>query len=344
MYNYLIMRKITIKEKDQNQRLDKFLTEKLKGESRSQVQKMIKNGEILINGKKVLPHCFLKIGDVITSVKPINDKQASTEMAQKDEANKKNESQIKNYKLRELIQEETPDYLIINKPSGLSVHRGEGTEKDEITLADLILKEYPDLKDVGDLSTPLRARSSTLIGTSDPMRPGIIHRLDKDVSGLLVIAKTQEIFDWLKKNFKSREIKKEYTALVYGTIRQSSGTIDFAIDREKGSNKMLARVKGGEGKEAITKFEVLKQFQRYTLLKVNIKTGRTHQIRVHLKAYNHPIVGDELYGGTFYKPRKDISRIFLHSTTLGFYDINNTWREYHSDLPQELEKFLTTLA
>jgi len=314
------MSKFIITSKNQNQRLDKFLAIKLPQFSRSQIQKMIKAGEILVNNKTIAPHYFLKEGDEIEIKKMENGQQSSSEVNLR-KMEKAELFPTSYFILYTSIIHETPDYLVINKSSGLAVHPAPGIKGP--TLVDYLLEKYPKIAKVGE----------------DPFRPGIVHRLDKDVSGLMVIAKTQEAFDHFKKQFQERKIKKEYLALVYGKIKKDEGIIDFPIGRAE-SGKMAARAKTmGEGKHAITEFEVIKRYKKFTLVKTHIKTGRTHQIRVHFFAYGHPVVGDKLY-----KPKKikliELGRPFLHSSVLGFYDLNNQWVEFTSELPEELKNFL----
>jgi len=310
--------KFIITIENNGNRLDKFLVAKLPDLSRSEIQKMIKAGEVLVNGKAVAPHHFLKTGDevAISNKQPTNLKSSASAKASADR-------KIPN--LKSAILSETPDYLVLEKPSGLAVHPAPGVK--EPTLADYLLEKYPAIAKVGE----------------DPLRPGIVHRLDKEVSGLIVVAKTNDAFDDLKKQFQERKIKKEYTTLVYGEVAKDEGVIDFPIGRAE-SGKMAARAKTApeEGKIAITEFNVLERFTNFTLLKVRIKTGRTHQIRVHFLAYGYPIVGDKLY-----KPRKlklaELKRPFLHSTLLGFTDLAGQYQEFKSDLPEELKNFLKKL-
>lgn len=244
---------------------------------------------------------------------------------------------------------ENDDYLVINKPAGLAVHGG-GNIKD-ITLADLLIERYPEIKTVGD----------------DPVRPGIVHRLDKEVSGLMVVAKNQETFLHLKNQFKDRDIHKEYIALVNGKIINDYGEIDFPIKRSREGYKMAAmphntvdllsrrnptdRDQGNlegmfKAREAITEFNVLKRFIHYTLVQVKIKTGRTHQIRVHFFALGYPLAGDNLY---FNKKSKiqnkkvNLGRIFLMANKLSFKDRNGEIKDFSLDMPIELAEFLKTL-
>jgi len=229
---------------------------------------------------------------------------------------------------------ENKKFLVINKPAGLLVHGADHIK--ELTLIDQLLKKYPSLKKVGE----------------DPVRPGIMHRLDKQVSGLMVIAKTQPAFEHLKQQFHERKTIKLYTALVHGKIDKDEAEINFPIQRSSKGHKMAAlplTTKGKPteaGRQAITEFEIIKRFINYTLLKVKIKTGRTHQIRVHLTAYGHPLVGDDLYGTRKTKEKNkkiNLGRIFLVATELSFLDLDNKKHTYKIDLPRNLKNFLKQL-
>jgi len=305
---------IKIESLSVNQRLDIFLASKLSF-SRSQAQKIIKTGQVLVNGKIAKAHYNMQAGDKIiiqkqTSTKDLSLRSAPLKMTKKE------------------IVAETDDYLIINKPAGVIVHGGEGIA--EPTLADALEKKYPNLKKIGD----------------DPLRPGIVHRLDKDASGLLVIAKTNAMFDCLKQQFQNRQIKKSYLALVYGNIEKEDGEINFPVSRSAQGYKMAAHSQAHGGRAAITEFSVKKHFINYALLDVQIKTGRTHQIRVHLAAYDHPLVGDNLYGTRRTKElnkKLGLNRIWLHAQTLGFYDLQGKWKEFRSVVPKKLTTLLKNI-
>jgi len=238
------------------------------------------------------------------------------------------------------IIDETDDYLVIDKPAGLIVHGGNPSIKEK-TLTDWLINRYPQINTVGE----------------DPARPGIVHRLDREVSGLMVIAKNQRSFLNLKNQFKSRLTKKEYHAVVYGRMTPDFGTINFPIARSRAGHKMAALPKIDKKKdvlndrdlgnlaalnksrEAITDFETITATSAYSLLKVDIKTGRTHQIRVHLAAAGHPILGDNLYASkdsAKKNQKKKYNRIMLASTRLTFRDINGLKKEYTINIPKEL--------
>jgi len=245
---------------------------------------------------------------------------------------------------------EDADCLVVNKPAGLIVHGG--PQITETTLADWLVKQYPSIKDVGE----------------DPLRPGIVHRLDKEVSGLMVIAKNQASFQHLKSLFQEREIIKQYLALVHGAIETDQGEINFPIKRASTGHRMAAlpanleklwdrprpknRDQGNldaqlQARPASTEFKVLKKLVNYTFLEVKIKTGRTHQIRVHFFAYGHPLVGDDLYSTKRAKARNqklNLGRIFLVSSRLSFKNQAGQKLDFSLDLPAELKNFLDKLA
>lgn len=300
-------------------RLDKFLNDHIPDLTRSQLQKLIKNQGVLVNGEKPSVHYFLKAGDKITLVPPKNSKIKNNKVL----IDKKTATRTF---LLKVVSEEK-DFLIIDKPAGLLVHEAPGF--DETTLVDIILKKYPDVKKVGD----------------DPLRPGIVHRLDREVSGLIVIARTLDMFDHLKKQFKIKLAKKEYTALVYGAPQKDEGEISFNIARSETSDYKMAAVPEHEdrGRKAVTRFELLEKIGNYSLLKLMPLTGRTHQIRVHLNAFGLPIVGDLVYHPKKLKTKIKIDRIFLHAQKLGFEDLTGKWLEFESKLPPKLEEILKNL-
>ena len=215
---------------------------------------------------------------------------------------------------------------MVNKPSGLVVHGGPGIH--ELTLADWAVQHARQIADVGDEPNE---------------RPGIVHRLDREVSGVIVIAKTMEAFDDLKRQFQDHTIFKEYIALVYGRITDQTGRIDFAIARSPSkSGLMVARPKSTEGKQAETLFHVERFVKGNTLVRVRTLTGRTHQIRVHFKAVGHPLLGDPLYKIRRLKIEKiPVPRLFLHAEKLGFDDLLGKRRAYRAPLAPDLEQYLS---
>lgn len=219
---------------------------------------------------------------------------------------------------------EDKNILVLEKPAGLEV--ASQIEKDEPTLVDWLVVKYPAVAKVGP----------------DPARPGIVHRLDKNASGLLVVAKNETAFENLSNQFKSRQVEKEYKVLVYGEMSKDEGEIDFPLARAK-SGRFAALPLGSEaGRAAVTEYEVIKKFRNFSLLKVKIKTGRTHQIRVHLFALGYPVVGDKLYCNKKIK-NQPIDRLFLHAAKLGFLGLAGERLEFESGLPEDLTDFLAKL-
>ncbi|MDD3435116.1 MAG: RNA pseudouridine synthase [Patescibacteria group bacterium] len=245
---------------------------------------------------------------------------------------------------------ETNDYLVLNKPAGWTVHGGAGISGPLLT--DWLHKHYPSINDVGD----------------NYLRPGIVHRLDKEASGLMVVAKTNTAWQYFKELFKSRQVGKTYWALVHGQIAKDEGVLNFPIKRASSGHRMVALpfidqsltekknlnnrdrglVKAREkAKNALTKFNVLKRFINYTLVEVKIKTGRTHQIRVHFFAYGHPLLGDQLYTTKKTKVKNEkakLERIFLIAKSLKFKDPAGDDKIFEIDLPADLESFLNGSA
>jgi 23S rRNA pseudouridine1911/1915/1917 synthase len=234
---------------------------------------------------------------------------------------------------------ENKDVLVINKPAGLIVHSASSTRTDlkeiprsvlvEKTLADWLIKNYPGLKNVGD---------------EPELRPGIVHRLDKDTSGVLIIAKNQPTFEYLKNQFQNRKVKKTYIALVIGNLKDKKGTINLPIGRSKSSpTKRLASQKArGKLREAITEYKILEKFNGFTLVEAYPKTGRTHQIRVHFKAIGHPVVCDKLYSKKPICPF-GLNRQFLHAYSLELTLPDKSRSRFEADLPDDLEKVLRDL-
>ncbi len=315
-----------IDDSDIGKRLDVFLVEKL-GISRGQIQKFIENGKILLNNnipKKAGEK--LKLGNLIEFVE-VSDVDVKTENIIID---------FSIYDDIKVVADET-DYLIIDKPAGLLTHPTEA--KEPVSLTSWIFKNYPKLSGVGEYQN----------------RPGIVHRLDKDASGLLVIAKNQEMFDLLKNQFQKREIDKEYLVLVYGLFAKNHDVIDFEIDRGN-DGRMVARPKidvmkvknvgkKQHGKEAKSEYWLEKEYKRFSLLRVKIYTGRTHQIRVHMFAVKHPVVGDTIYEDKKLLKKGDqpFDRLFLHSVKLGFTDLAGKRQAYTLSIREELQNYLNNL-
>lgn len=300
---------ITVNSSEKGKRLDKFLVKKFPIFSRSFLQRLIKEEKVTINEKKAPAHTKVKERDSI-----------SIELVAPPKISLKADSNIP----LDIIFEDK-DFLILNKPSGIVVHPS--LSNPNKTLINGVLAYLPEISSVGE----------------DPVRPGIVHRLDKEVSGIMVIAKSQKFFLHLKKQFRNRTIAKKYIALVHGIITPSSGKIDLNIGRSKRKPyRMSVKQKSG-GRFALTYYQTLKKFTKYTLLEIKTKTGRTHQIRVHLHALGYPIVGDRVYKIKRVKLDKDLNRIFLHASSIKFFDLQKKKREFHVQLPKALSQYMIKL-
>ncbi len=291
-------------------RLDIFLTSHTET-SRSYVQKQIKAGDALVNKQPSQSNYKIQLEDEIYL--PAFKPQAVIK---------------KDIPVLDVISE-TDDYMVINKPAGLIVHKVNENDSDP-TVVDALLLMRPEVADVGE----------------DPIRPGIVHRLDKDVSGLMIIAKTEEMFQELKKQFQERTVEKTYIALCYGTLPKTNDRITMKIARSRSRGRMVARPVSQEGKDAITEYTVMQSFATTTLVEVKILTGRTHQIRVHFRAIDHPLVGDKLYKKKKMKNIRafELDRIFLHAQNLSVLDLENKRVNFHLPLPLELQDFIQQLT
>lgn len=287
-------------------RLDRIAAE-LSGLTRSQVQKAVKAGLVLLNEEAAPVKALVESGDVIS----FDD--SLFEVVERD----------KTPRPLNIIYEDA-DVIVINKPAGLLVHDAPGNTDSVLT--DSLLAHHPAIAEVGD-----------------PHRPGIVHRLDKDTSGILIVAKTPAAYGWLKGQFMERETVKKYTTLVMGVLDKLHDTINFTISRSKSHGRMAAKPPSQGGKEAITHYTVIKQYTHHTLCDVTIETGRTHQIRVHFFALNHPVVGDTLYRVRGQKLR-DIGRLFLHARELTITLPSQERMTFEAELPQELEAVLEDVA
>ena len=287
---------------DQTGRIDKVLTILEPEITRSQLKNLINDGHVTVNGQPVKPKYKVQAGDKISLVKP---EPQSLELTPE------------NIPLD--IVYEDDDMIVVNKPQGMVVHPAPG--HPDHTLVNALLYHSP---------------LSTINGT---FRPGIVHRIDKDTSGLLMVAKNDLAHQSLAEQLRNKTNKREYLALVYGQIKEDEGTIDAPLDRNPQDRKKQAVVKGG--RHAVTHFKVIKRYDNFTLVKCILETGRTHQIRVHMKYIGHPLVGDPLYG-----PRKVIGKNgqFLHAALLGFKH-PRTGKEmiFEAPLPENFQKMLDKL-
>lgn len=270
------MKEYNVKETD---RLDKIVCNLETTISREAIQRMIKTGKIMVNGKIQKPSYRTVIGDIITI-----------------EAEKAVEIDLKPQEMPLDIIFEDADILVVNKEKGIVVHPGNGNPDG--TLANAVIAKCKE----------------SLSGIGGKIRPGIVHRIDKDTSGLVIIAKNDASHINISQQIQNRQVKKTYIALVRGIVKENEATINMPIGRSEKDRKKMAVTKNG--KEAITHFKVLKRYTGFTLLEVNIETGRTHQIRVHLSEIGYPIVGDEVYSNG--KNPFNIKGQMLHAAKLDF--------------------------
>jgi 23S rRNA pseudouridine1911/1915/1917 synthase len=299
---------------DAGARLDAYLASHIAGWSRARLQRLIDEEEVLVNGKLVK-----------ASYKVAAQDEIEVELAPPPAASFTPE----NIPLQ--IVYEDDEVIVINKPAGLVVHPAAGIHSG--TLANAVAFHFQQLSNAGSV------------------RPGIVHRLDKDTSGLLVVAKTESSHENLADQFRAREVFKSYIALVYGVVKQESGRIDQPIARDPRNRTRMAIVPGGRG--AVSLFKVRRSFDSFTLLDVELKTGRTHQIRVHLSWLKHPVVGDELYSGGRDNNVRDVQlraqirkldRQFLHAEQLGFaHPRTGEQMRFTAPLPPPLSTFLEEL-
>ena len=288
-----------IKADSSDIRIDKYLAE-VTDFSRSRIQKLIDEDKILINNKSISSNYKLKLDDEIEIIDTLD-----------------NPSILDKENIPLDVIYEDKYLLVINKPSGMVVHPAPGHYSD--TLVNALLYKY-DIEEEGT-------------------RPGIVHRIDKDTSGLMVVALDVKTHEALSSMIKNKKVKRHYIALVEGVINHDSGTIDAPIGRDPHDRKKMA-VTDINGKEAITHFKVLKRYKNNTLLECILDTGRTHQIRVHMKYINHPIVNDPLYN----KKKSDSFGQYLHSKSIEFdHPILNKHLFFEQDIPEEFKKKLTEL-
>ena len=298
-------KQFNVTEKNINQRLDMYIASLDLDFSRSMAQKLIENGQVLVNGKLPKASYKTKLGDRV-EIEILEPKETNLE-AQDIPLD---------------IVYEDDDILVVNKQKGMVVHPGNGNLDG--TLVNAVLNHCK-----GNLS-----------GIGGEIRPGIVHRLDKDTSGLIVIAKNDKSHINLSKQIQDRKVKKIYTALVRGIIPEDTATIDMPIGRSNTDRKKMAVRK--DGKEAITHIKVIKRYEKYTLIRVKIDTGRTHQIRVHMAEIGYPVVGDEVYSNG--KNEFNVHGQMLHSTSLDFiHPITGKQMHFEAPLPKYFEDVLNKL-
>lgn len=309
---------ISVAPDDAGKRLDQFLAARLDAVSRARVQEMIADGKVLVNEAAAKASLKLRGGERVT-VLGAGQRAPLKAIAEEIPLD---------------IVYEDDDLAVINKPAGMMVHAGAGASDDA--------------RSRGTLVNALLHHLGSLSGVGGELRPGIVHRLDKETSGLIVVAKRDEAHRKLSAQFAAREVKKKYVALVHGWLKKDTGTIRQSISRDPVRRmRMTTRLEGGRA--AVTHYRVVRRldtkFGKFTLLDVKIDTGRTHQIRVHVAAMGHPVVGDTMYGAPAQARGKSaviaLKRNFLHAAELEFWHPRTGETvALKSELPEELREFL----
>ena len=289
------------------ERIDIFLVEQLPEFSRTRIQSLIRDGKVTVDGEPVKKTGMkLERGmEVVLDIPPTQETDLKPEAIPLD------------------IIFENKDVMVVNKPAGMVVHPSAG--HDTGTLVHAALSHAPEMEGIGG-----------------ELRPGIVHRLDKDTSGLILLAKNDRAMRWLQSQFKERDVEKTYVALVDGAPPTPKGRIEAPIGRDPSHRKKMAIVSSAKGREAVSEYRTLESFDKYTLLEVDIFTGRTHQIRLHCAFIGAPIVGDTLYGHR--RQPLELSRHFLHAARLTItLPKEKKPRTFEAPLPEELEKVLAEL-
>ncbi|MBT8847801.1 pseudouridine synthase [Lactobacillus delbrueckii subsp. bulgaricus] len=296
-------REYELTAEESGQRLDKYLAGEMTDLSRSRIKELVQAGEILVNGKKSKVSYKVQKDDLIqVIVLPLEPLKLEAENIPLD------------------IVYEDKDVIVVNKPQGMVVHPAAGHPSH--TLVNALLYHTRDLAD-----------------SPEGFRPGIVHRIDKDTSGLLMVAKNAAARESLEKQLAAKSNKRQYLAIVHGNFAEEEGTIDAPIGRNPKDRKQMAVVE--KGKSAVTHFKVLEQYQGYSLVECQLETGRTHQIRVHMAYIGHPLAGDPLYG-----PRKTLPGHgqFLHAKTLGFEQPSTgEWLEFSVQPPEIFQQTVADL-
>ena len=296
---------LKVTEDNNGERIDKYLSTVIEGKTRSFIQGLIEDKAITVNGKIVKSNYKLKTNDEIVVILP-----------------EPIELDVKAENIDLNIVYEDSDVIVVNKPKNMVVHPAPGNY-------------------TGTLVNGLLYHCKDLSGINGVIRPGIVHRIDKDTTGILVIAKNDEAHNSLAKQFKDHSIKREYYALVEGRFSKESGTVDKPLGRNKKDRLKMDIVE--DGRRAVTHYEVLEQYDKgVSLIKCTLETGRTHQIRVHMASIGHPLVGDQTYG--FKKQKFKIEGQALHAKTLGFtHPSTGEYIEFTSDLPEYFEELIKKL-
>ncbi|MFN3396025.1 MAG: RluA family pseudouridine synthase [Thermodesulfovibrionales bacterium] len=306
-----MIQELTVEESGKGQRIDLYLTKRT-GLTRSKIQRLINEGYVLVNGERVKQNYKVKETDRIMINTPAEEPEG-------------------------LIPEPLPveilykdDYLVVvNKPTGMVVYPAAGHRK-------------------GTLMNALAYHLDKMATIGGPLRPGVVHRLDKDTSGVMVIATDDRAYYDLVEQFRKRSITRRYIALIYGSLKDDEGEIAKPIGRSERNRKKMSTVVR-RGKEAVTRWRVIKRFKDATLIEVRLGTGRTHQIRVHFSSIGHPVLGDRTYGRktelVIGKRRVTFPRQMLHAESLGFrHPATEEYMEFSSPIPEDMKIIINTLS
>lgn len=309
-------RVVTVSAEEAHQRLDLFLSRKLEQFSRSALQRWIESGHVTVQGERCKANYQVKTGEEIQIAPPPQ-------------------------KPLDLVPESIPLQIVyednvlvvVDKPAGMVVHPGAGNRQG--TLANALLYHFQAISRIGTI------------------RPGIVHRLDKLTSGLMVVAKNDQAHEFLADQFKAREVEKRYLALVHGRLKEKEGTVDVPLGRDPRARTRMS-TRGRRSRSALTRYQVIRYYPNFTYVRVSPLTGRTHQIRVHFRHLEHPVVGDETYGKKASSNLKDpsqaqavrnLGRYFLHAAFLAFLHPDSKKRVFFErPLPEELAQFLSALG
>ncbi|WP_281975605.1 RluA family pseudouridine synthase [Halobacillus litoralis] len=295
--------KYVVTENDQSKRIDKLLTEVIPDSSRSQIQGWLKDHVVLVDGQPVKSNYKVQPEDTITWAVP--EPEPMDILPEKVDLH---------------IVYEDEDVIVVNKPSGMVIHPSAGHHSG--TLVNALLYHCTDLSGINGVE-----------------RPGIVHRIDKDTSGLIMVAKNDRAHKSLAEQLSKKTVERKYEAIVHGEIHHEYGTIEAPIGRDTKDRQKMAVVDGG--RDAVTHFRVLRHFTDFTLVECTLETGRTHQIRVHMRYISHPLAGDPKYG-----PRKtlDLNGQALHAKSLGFeHPRTGEWKKFEVEPPQDFKETLSYL-
>ena len=301
-------RRLTVAPDAAGTRLDRWLTGALAELSRARLKTLIDDGHVQVSGQTLKPAYRLRGGEIVdVEIPPAPPETLEPEA------------------IGLAIVHEDEDVLVVDKPAGMVVHPGAGHAR-------------------GTLVSAALAHAPAIAGVGGARRPGVVHRLDKDTSGLLVIAKTARAYDSLIRQLAERTVSRRYLAIVHGRVRRQEGVVDAPIGRHPHDRVRMAVRTSGSGKRAVTRYRVLERFSEHTYMEARLETGRTHQIRVHMAALGHPVVGDAVYGRGRPVPPVPFDGYALHAAHLGFvHPATETRVEFDASLPPRMIRLLSHL-